>query len=184
MKKVYLIPLLLIVIILTANNTFSKDSTGIPQTTFSIGVLQGVIAALVIFAGQAFIWGIYRLYLFIFRVKPLIAGKWKTTFTESENNGPSHETVTLKQKGSQVSGEIEYDGEGEKIIYKFKGSFRDLILTATYESKDPQEYERGSFSLQYKPSKKFKGQYVTFSKKEDSEPEFIATEYSWDWMKK
>ncbi len=184
MKKVYLIPLLLIFIILIANDTFSEDSTDTTQNAFSIGILQSMIGSIILAAFQALIWGGYRLYLFVFRVKPIIAGIWKTSFTENENNGPSHETVTLKQKGSQVSGEIEYDDEGQKIIYKFKGSFKNLILTATYESKDPQEYERGSFSLQYKQKKKFKGQYVTFSKKEDSEPEFIAKEYTWEWIPK
>lgn len=180
MKKVFLIPLLFIFSILIAGNTFSEDSTGITQATFSTGIWQSIIGSIAFAAIQALLWGGYRLYLYISRVRPIIQGKWRTTF--NENGDESHESVTLKQKGRQVKGKIEYLDEGKKIIYKFKGSFDNLILTATYESTDPQEIERGSFSLQYKHKqrKKLKGQYVTFSKKEDSEPEFIATEYYWE----
>ncbi len=185
MKKPYLISLLLIFIVLigsTGNNTFSENSTDTVQTFFSPGTLKYIIGGGVIIIVEALIFGGWRLCLYIFRTRPIIAGKWKTTFTE-EGEKTSNEVVTLKQRGSKVTGEIKFDDEGKKIIYTFKGSYKNLILTATYESTDPKEIERGSFSIQYIQNKRFKGQYVTFPQKQDYEAEFSATKYYWDPIK-
>ncbi len=183
MKKLFSISIVLIFIVLigsTGNNTFSENSTNPEQTIFSSKVLHYIIGGGVVIIVGALILVVQRLRLYMFRSKPLVAGKWNTTFKE-EGEETSNEVVTLKQKGSQVTGEIEYkDEEGEKIIYTFKGSYKNLILTATYESTDPKEIECGSFSIQYIQNKKFKGQYVTFSKKEGYEAELIATKYYWD----
>jgi len=66
--------------------------------------------------------------------------EWENTFS-----------VTLARKGHVVTGTmLGTTGGNEGRNYTLNGSFRNLILTGTYESTDRTEIERGCFSLMLK----------------------------------
>src|ERR1017187_6159010 len=89
-----------------------------------------------------------RVFRRLFSCEPAIGGNWKTTF--KEGNKEYHELVELTQKGRKVSGKITLKLENdETAIYHFEGTFKHLILTCTYQSTDPAEYEQGVFALKY-----------------------------------
>ncbi len=105
--------------------------------------------------------------------EPSINGKWNTSFKEGENE--FHEVVTLKQRGRKVAGQIVLKEEQEDSVYTFEGTFKHLILTCTYKSTDPSEYEQGVFALRYTRGK-FIGQHVLISKLSDK---LISSDYDW-----
>ena len=110
--------------------------------------------------------------------EPSVGGEWRTQFKEGDEE--YHEIVTLKQKGRNVSGKIilrEGDSESE---YRFRGIFKHLIMTCTYSSTDPAEYEQGVFALQYKTGRRkgrFEGQHVLLSKESE---DLISSPYIWE----
>jgi hypothetical protein len=107
--------------------------------------------------------------------EPSVEGKWRTTFREDGTE--YHETVTLTQKGRRVRGEIALnDATDETTMYKFEGTFKHLILTGTYCSTDPTDYEQGAFALRYTRQGLFKGQHALISKQSE---QLISSDYEW-----
>lgn len=107
--------------------------------------------------------------------EPTISGEWTTVF--HENDQTFHENVTLKQRGRRVTGKIVLRlSESENPVYEFEGTFKHLIMTCTYRSTDPSEYERGAFALRYTKKKKFIGQHVLISKESEK---LISSDYEW-----
>lgn len=108
--------------------------------------------------------------------EPTIAGRWKTTFRERDRD--YHETVSLKQKGRRVKGEIVLrEPEDETTIYRFEGTFKYLMLRCTYESTDPGGYEQGAFALRYTRHQTFEGQYILLSRESE---QLISSDYVWE----
>ena len=118
------------------------------------------------------------------RETPLLASQWKTTFREG---GIEYsETVSLTHVKDRVDGRITLTEAGaEPTVYSFSGTFRNLALTATYESTDTAHYERGVFALRYTRRQSvsrahlphvLKGQYVLFAQGSD---DFISSDYQW-----
>ena len=109
-----------------------------------------------------------------------ISGKWKTAFKEGGQD--YSEKVSLELIGDKVKGEIELidPNDHDKITdtYRFKGVFKERVLTATWVSNDPTDYEMGAFALIYE-KKEFKGQYIFFSS-ENRGDEIIASDYEWE----
>ena len=136
-----------------------------------IAVAGGVVFAILSWIGTS-LWPIFIQKFY--RDEPSIRGKWKTSFIEGETE--YNENVTLTQKGRKVNGEITLnEGDGDTTIYKFEGRFKYLILTCTFESTDPQNYEQGSFSLRYIQGN-FEGHYIYFSKESDV---LLSSNYKW-----
>ena len=76
-----------------------------------------------------------------------IEGIWHTT-TEYEDGGANESIYTIKRKGHKVWGEIySPNGMDKGKKWKFQGQFRDLIMTAIYESTNPRILDKGSTSL-------------------------------------
>jgi hypothetical protein len=76
-----------------------------------------------------------------------IEGKWFGLFPNQANL--RQEVISLKRHGHEVSGKLictEGGDEGEEYI--LKGSFRNLILTLTYESTNESSTDRGTYTLQ------------------------------------
>jgi hypothetical protein len=105
--------------------------------------------------------------------EPSIVGKWNTAFQEGGKD--AHEEVTVRQRGSRVRGQIALRSEDETEIYDFEGTFKNLILTGTYGSTDPEDIERGVFVLSYARGK-LTGQYARPSRESD---EMISSPYTW-----
>jgi len=140
------------------------------------GILIGLAGA-AIWAALAWFWNniLPRILQRFYRDEPIIAGKWKTTFQEG---GKTYkENVTIKQKGRRVNGIITLlEEDGETTNYKFEGRFKNLILSCTYESTNPSDYEQGSFTLKYTRHLKLTGQHVLLSKTSDH---LISSDYLW-----
>lgn len=113
----------------------------------------------------------------LFYSEPLIAGIWRTTFAEEGTE--FHENVKLVQRGRKVEGEIILEDGGVQTKYKFKGIFRYLILTGTYEATDPRDYEQGAFALKY-VSGRLVGEHILLSRTSDQP---ITSRYLWEPVK-
>jgi hypothetical protein len=114
----------------------------------------------------------------------VISGRWKTSFKEEGKQ--YNETALLKQRGQKVLGTIVLNEEGKEIIYKFNGTFKDLILSGTYASTDETNFERGTILLRYvKRGKamKFIGQNSFFSK-DEKEDKLVSSPYEWTFLGK
>lgn len=110
---------------------------------------------------------------FFSRHQPSIAGKWITEYREGD--AEMREEVTVRQRGSKIRGQIALRSKDETDIYRFEGTFKNLILTGTYESTDPEDIERGVFLLNYARGK-LTGQYARPSRESD---EMISSRYVW-----
>ncbi len=109
-----------------------------------------------------------------------LSENWKTTFSEKQagKNKVFHETVNLTRSGSKVTGTITFEEENELSKYFFEGSFMHNILTCTYRSTDPEDWERGAFALEY-GKKVFEGYYV-FRSKEKAGLKIKPSPYRWE----
>ena len=162
---------------------FSQDTTSLTNYRESMSetlmsdlaftVVGGLIVAVLIWAWNNVLPPVMQRF---YRDEPTIGGKWRTTFREG--NREYRETVTLKQRGRRVRGEIVlHEPPDEVTTYKFEGRFKYLILTGTYQSTDPSDYEQGAFALKYTRQNTFVGQYVLFSKQADH---LISSPYEWE----
>ncbi len=106
--------------------------------------------------------------------EPRIGGMWKTRFEEGGQT--YYEKVTLKQRGRNVKADIVLHEDDGETVYKFDGTFKNLILSGTYQSADEADYERGAILLRYTPSRKFVGQNVFFSKTSER---LVPSHYEW-----
>jgi hypothetical protein len=62
--------------------------------------------------------------------------------------GDSRQTVQVKRKGHRVYGTIRATGGAhEGMEYVFEGTYKSLLLTATYVSGKRDRLDRGSFTL-------------------------------------
>ena len=146
-----------------------------------IGVITSVVGSLILA-------GLVRLSLGIWRrmhrgdpdVSEL-AGTWTTTF--SEDGKEKREKVKVRQKGSRVEGEIvvREDPQDEGDTYAFEGTYRNLILTGTYESTNLKPVEHGVFLLRRTDVEELSGQYL-FSRigKGGKPTEIIRSDYKWN----
>ena len=79
-----------------------------------------------------------------------IEGQWRT-ITEYKDGGKNESIYTIKRKGHRIEGVIySPNGIDKGKSWSFHGRFKDLILTATYESSSPRILDKGSFSLMLK----------------------------------
>lgn len=142
-------------------------------STLLTAVAGGIIVAILQYAWNNWFPPIIQKF---YRDEPQIGGEWRTTFTEG--NKEYHEQVTLKQKGRRVSGRIilTTDSDDGTTTYSFEGQFKNTILSATYESSDPSDYEQGAFVLHYRKGKRFDGQYILSSKESE---DLISSPYNW-----
>jgi hypothetical protein len=139
----------------------------------SYGVIGALVASVLIWAWHNVL---PQALQYCYRDEPRIGGKWKTTFKEGDTE--YRETVTVRQKGRRIKGTIVlHEKNDETTTYKFEGRFKFLILTGTYESIDPADFEQGAFALHYTRVGTFVGQYILFSKESDH---LISSPYNWE----
>jgi hypothetical protein len=75
-----------------------------------------------------------------------IAGEW--IGFASTPSGESQQTVQVTRRGYRVFGTIRaIKGTHVGMTYVFEGTYRSLLLTATYDSGDPRRLDRGTFTL-------------------------------------
>lgn len=114
-------------------------------------LIQGVIAGLVT---GTLIWLFRSIWLAI--LSPIlddflyrgvrINGQWNAELKDLEL--PHKEEIIVKQWGNRVSGSLKcIEGPDQGSNYKFDGVFKNLILTATYESTNKYSTDRGTFTV-------------------------------------
>ena len=64
----------------------------------------------------------------------------------------------------------------DETVYKFVGTFRNLVLSGTYESTDKTDFERGAILLRYTQQGTFVGQNIFFSKTSEH---LVSGDYEW-----
>jgi len=140
-------------------------------------ILSSFIGAILLFICQ-WIWkdALPAIVLRFQKNEPRISGKWRTSF---EEEGKQYtESVHLTQRGRKVCATIILrEEDGEEIVYLFTGTFKNLILSGTYVSKDEANFERGAILLRYARKDKFVGQLSLFSKTSDTK--LISSKYEW-----
>jgi len=114
-------------------------------------LIQGVIAGLVT---GVLIWLFRSIWLNILspRVENFlyngvrIDGQWVATLEDVDEL--HKEEIIVKQWGHRIYGTFKcIEGSDKGGNYKFKGVFKDLILTATYESINSYSTDRGTFTV-------------------------------------
>lgn len=103
-----------------------------------------------------------------------IEGQWSADLLHTSHK----EEVTVKQWGNRVSGQFRcVEGEDQGHSYKFDGVFKNLILTATYESNNKHYTDRGTFTLKLMDNGTvFKGHTAYLG---NTGGELESTEYIW-----
>ena len=107
--------------------------------------------------------------------EPRIGGKWRTQF--EEGGTPYSENVTLRQRGRNVTADIVLREGEDETVYEFVGTFRNLILSGTYQSADDADFERGAILLRYTSKGTFVGQNAFFSKTSGT---LVSSPYKWN----
>lgn len=80
-----------------------------------------------------------------------ISGIWETKFYK--NNSPCKEDAIVSQAFGKVWGIIKFQKGAEQRKYRMKGSIKEGIVVATYETIRPRTVlDRGSFTLQLLPN--------------------------------
>lgn len=106
-----------------------------------------------------------------------IDGEWVTTL-EAKSTEDDVEVVTVTQVGHNIIGDIACtQGPDEGKRYKFKGTFRNQILTGHYWNTKKTSIDSGSFSLRLEnDGSRLKG-FTSYY--HDDTHNIIAREYTW-----
>ena len=108
-----------------------------------------------------------------------VEGEWTTRF---EEDGKSYaEKVILHQDGQKVTADISLQQDGEEILYSFEGTFRDRILSGTYEATDEANFERGTILLKYTRKGTFVGRNAFLSRTSEN---LVSSPYEWTLVKR
>lgn len=116
-----------------------------------LGVSSGVVAsALVLLIGFGWKRGIEPWWENLVYKDAEIEGRWNATmiFDEDGTSGEEKELWELKRHGHYVTGTVTViTGTDRGRTYKLEGTFRNLILAATYENTDKRAIDRGSITV-------------------------------------
>jgi hypothetical protein len=114
----------------------------------AVGVVAGVVATFLtlvvrrLWISVALPWYEERVYQ-----DAHFEGLWSAT--ESYDGGSKDEyTLEFNRKGHQVEGRLTcVGGADDGSVYELTGSFKNLVLTATYVSRDKHALDRGAWTL-------------------------------------
>ena len=119
------------------------------------GVLAGIVATVIVSViipiVRYFIFAAIGQYVFekvsiCFPRARNLSGTWETEFKKDDTS--YKETAKVSQLFGKVWGTIEFNKAGQLRKYRMVGSFKEPILSATYEILSPKEpLDRGSFTL-------------------------------------
>jgi hypothetical protein len=114
---------------------------------FSIGVVSGLVASLIIFVLQLGYLRVFRPWLEELLYRDLkIEGRWLGEFPEAEE---FKETVQLTREGHRVKGTVTVTrGPDIGHTYAVEGTFKNLILTLSFAAQDSTRLDRGTYTFQ------------------------------------
>ena len=81
----------------------------------------------------------------------------------------------------KVTADISLQQDGEEILYSFEGTFRDRILSGTYEATDEANFERGTILLKYTRKGTFVGRNAFLSRTSEN---LVSSPYEWTLVKR
>lgn len=158
---------------------YRSRRTEIPKLmeTLLPGVISGLLATAIVFVIQVVYVKVLRPWVEEFLYRDLkVEGRWLVTYPENEEFA---EAVELSRNGHDVSGTVTVTGGPDKgRVYLLNGTFKNLILTASFAGKDETRLDRGCFTLQVKNN----GQHMQgFSNYyQDDENEIACLECRWE----
>ena len=116
------------------------------SSEFAIGILSGLISvALVALFNQVWRRILIPWYENLLYKGAEIAGTWEGTASYLTTGGTNKIVMKLSRVGYFVSGiATAVAGEDEGASWNVSGSFRNTILTLTYDSTDKRKLDRGS----------------------------------------
>ena len=131
---------------------------------FTIGITSGLVVTLFVVVFRNFWINVITPWIEDRVYKDAkIEGKW---FVLAPNQDDlKQDVVTLKRHGHEVHGKlICTKGADEGEEYTLKGSFRNLILTLSYESANESQTDRGTFTLQcIRNAERFSGYLASYN---------------------
>lgn len=129
--------------------------------TFLIGIGSSIVAAIIFRLLCHISFTVNILSKCLPKAKGSISGQWISNYEEAGKEYT--ERISLYQLGKFIRGvaKISEPGEAEEI-QKFKGVYKNQILTAEYWSTEKDVIERGTFTLQRKQAKEMSGFYIYF----------------------
>ncbi len=156
---------------------------------YILPVLLGVFSAIFIFFAKSFFYDTFLpRYLKMRSQGHSIEGGWESKF--EANNSHKHvcqEFIRVNQRANQIDGDITetiIKKDDNSIVkrrhFKFKGSYEDSLLIATYWSINRRDKGRGSFCLLSKDNDTLLGSYSRF----DSDLNQIISKPDYKWSRK
>jgi hypothetical protein len=122
------------------------------MNTFASSLLAGVVSGLFV-SFAVFFFRVYWLRV----IQPWyenrlyqgakIEGSWTTTINFPDGTTNTHR-INLERTGYSISGSVVcISGYSEGQAYAFSGTFKNLLLTASYQATNSRNLERGTFTL-------------------------------------
>jgi len=115
--------------------------------SFGLGVLAAITSTIILYIVRHFLGKVLIPLSLIFLSRETnISGVWETEFWKDDNS--YKETARVSQLFDKVWGTIEFRKAGQLRKYKMRGTVKERILSATYETVSPKAVlDRGSFTL-------------------------------------
>ncbi|MGM0609205.1 MAG: hypothetical protein ACQESP_12415 [Candidatus Muiribacteriota bacterium] len=138
------------------------------MSTVTIGITTGIIGSVILSSILSPFW--YKVLIpfienLIYKDIKIEKRKWKVS--ANINGKESQGTMTLKRNGHKIKGEVIQNSSNEKYI--IEGTFRNLVLTATYDHKEDTKIARGSLTLMAKNNGSILKGYLSFYSWENNE---------------
>ena len=155
--------------------------------TLVVGVVAGLIAAVMAYLGRPALASMAStLISMLNNIVPILShgrivrGRWETTFKRTQDGEliQNNETARLSQIGGMVYGEIINISKNPNRKYKMRGTLREGILVATYETVGSNAVlDRGAFTLKLNHQGNLVDGFYAWTDDENSEPS--ADHYEW-----
>ena len=142
----------------------------------SIGVIGGLVTTLFVVVLRS-IWVNIILPWFEEKIykDAKIEGTWKGAY---KNGACGDEVIKINQSSHRITGTMTcISGPDKGQVYQLEGEFKNLILTASYSSREIGSLDRGSITLMLKNNgHELTGHCSYYS---DEEHNVVDAEYTW-----
>jgi hypothetical protein len=129
---------------------------------FAVGIISGLVTSgILVFVAQFYLKAIKPWIEELLYKDVEIQGEWIGKYPDMPD---TEDIVDIKRQGHRVQGTVTITAGPDKgTIYEFDGSFKNLIVTATYVSANRSRLDRGAFAMRLEQNGlKFSGQYAYY----------------------
>ena len=144
--------------------------------TIVLGILSGLVASAIVFLIQIGYMKVLRPWIEDILYRDLrLEGRWLVTYPEAEDIS---EAVELARSGHSVTGTITVTAGPDKgRVYSLSGTFKNLILTASFSGRDEARLDRGCFTLQVKHNGQHLVGFSTYYQDDENEIACLAAKW-------